>query len=129
MTTPSDITIAVCITCRRTDDPDAVPRAGVGFADDVAKAAENSGFRVLPVRCLSMCKRPAAAALMQKNGWSYAFAELDFDADAQALVEGAQLLLESPDGRLPLKSKRPLALQRAMTARFPPLDYPGDEPK
>ena len=129
MTNPSDITIAVCITCRRPEDPDAVPRAGVGFAANVTEAAEGTGFRVVPVRCLSMCKRPAAAALLQKNGWSYAFAELNFDADAGALIDGAQQLLASPDGRLPVKSQRPAALQRAMTSRFPPFDYPGDEPK
>jgi predicted metal-binding protein len=124
-----DITIAVCITCRRLDDPDAVPRAGVAFAADVARAAMGTGIKVLPVRCLSLCKRPAAAALMQKDGWTYAFAELDFDADARALVDGAQQLQVSPDGRLPAKSLRPLALQRAMAARFPPFEYPGDEPK
>ncbi len=43
-------------------------------------------------------------------------------ADAQALVQGAQLLAGSADGLMPWRG-RPEALKRGLIARVPPLDF------
>ncbi len=120
--------IAVCITCRRTEAPDEVPRAGVKFAADVAAASVGTPFRVMPVRCLAMCKKPAAAAIVQKDSWTYAFSGLDFDTDAPTVIAAAHLLYKSKDGRLPPKPQRPPAVQQALSGRFPPFDFTEDKP-
>ena len=119
------IIIAVCITCRQPGAPEDAPRIGHSFANHVADLAEGTDFRVVPVKCLSMCKRPAAAALMLEGGWKYAFAELDPATDGPMLVDGAHLFATSKDGMLPWQG-RPDVLKRKMVARIPPFDFPGD---
>jgi predicted metal-binding protein len=60
--------------------------------------------------------------LRRLDAWSYVFGHLDPEADAAALVQGAQLLSRSADGLMPWRG-RPEALKRGLIARVPPIDF------
>ena len=121
--------IYVCTTCRRPDDPEDYPRPGAALAAATIRAAENSGVSVQPLRCLANCKRGCSAVLRRTDSsmpaWTYVFGNLD-PADAQALVQGAQLLAGSADGLMPWRG-RPEALKRGLIARVPPIDFTEEE--
>ena len=118
--------IYVCNTCRRPEDPEDYPRPGAALAAATIRAAEDSGIAVQPLRCLANCKRGCSAVLRRTDAsapsWTYVFGHLDAAADAQALVQGAQLLAQSADGLMPWKG-RPEALKRGLIARVPPFDF------
>ena len=118
--------IYVCTTCRQPDDPDDAPRPGAALAAATARAAENTDITVQPLRCLANCKRGYSAVMRRTDAsapaWTYVFGHLDPAADAQALVQGAQLLAQSADGLMPWRD-RPDALKRGLIARVPPFDF------
>lgn len=118
--------IYVCTTCRQPDDPDDAPRPGAALAAATARAAENTDIAVQPLRCLANCKRGCSAVMRRTDAsapaWTYVFGHLDPAADAQALVQGAQLLAQSADGLMPWRD-RPDALKRGLIARVPPFDF------
>ena len=118
--------IYVCTTCRRPDDPEDYPRPGAALADATILAAKDSGIAVQPLRCLANCKRGCSAVLRRTDSsapsWTYVFGNLDPNADATALVQGAQLLAGSADGLMPWRG-RPDALKRGLIARIPPFDF------
>ena len=121
--------IYVCTTCRQPDDPEDQPRQdqprpGAALAAATARAAENTGIAVHPMRCLANCKRGCSAVMQRAGAFSYVFGHLDPVADADALVEGAKLLSQSPDGLMPWRG-RPEALKRGLIARVPPLHFQG----
>lgn len=65
---------------------------------------------------------------MRCNGaWIYVFGQLEpSEADAQAVILGAQLLSASADGLMPWKG-RPDVLKRGLIARIPPIDFVPEE--
>jgi predicted metal-binding protein len=115
-------TVIVCITCRRSIDPEDFPRPGLAFAAAVADAAKNTGVRVKRVRCLANCKRGLSAAVRREAGWTYIFGDLDPATAAPALIEGAQLFARATDGVMPWRG-RPQPLKSGLIARVPPDDY------
>lgn len=118
--------IYVCTTCRQPDDPEDSPRPGAALAEATQRAAENTDIAVQPLRCLANCKRGCSAVMRRTDAsapaWTYVFGHLDPAADAQALVQGAQLLAQSADGLMPWRG-RPDALKRGLIARVPPFDF------
>ena len=118
--------VYVCTTCRRPDDPEDYPRPGAALAAATIRAAQATGIDVRPMRCLANCKRGCTAVLRRTDtsnpSWTYVFGHLDAAADAQALVQGAQLLAGSADGLMPWNG-RPEALKRGLIARVPPLNF------
>ena len=123
--------IYVCTTCRQPDDPEDLPRQdqprpGAALAAATARAAENTGIMVHPMRCLANCKRGCSAVMQRAGAFSYVFGHLDPAADADALVEGAKLLSQSSDGLMPWRG-RPEALKRGLIARVPPLHFQGTD--
>lgn len=118
--------IYVCTTCRQPDDPDDLPRPGAALAAATARAAKNTDIAVQPLRCLANCKRGCSAVMRRTDAsapaWTYIFGHLDPAADAQALVQGAQLLAQSTDGLMPWRG-RPDALKRGLIARVPPFGF------
>ncbi len=115
-------TIIVCMTCRRSGDPEDAPRPGAMLAALTVEAAASSGVCVRRVRCLANCKRGLSAAIRREGAWTYVFGDLDAATDATALIEGARLLSASSDGLMPWRG-RPEPLKRGMIARIPPIDY------
>ena len=122
---PAPVTVFVCITCRRPEDPEDFPRPGSTLARLATQAAEGSGVTVKRVRCLANCKRGLSAALRRHDAWTYIFGELDAATDGAALIAGALLLARSADGLMPWRG-RPEPLKRGLLARVPPLDFPED---
>jgi len=118
--------IYVCITCRQADDPEDQPRPGAALAAATARAAENTGIVVHPMRCLANCKRGCSAVMQRAGAFSYVFGHLDPARDADALVAGARLLSQSADGLMPWRG-RPEALKRGLIARVPPLHFQGTD--
>jgi predicted metal-binding protein len=116
------ITIFVCITCRRSGDPEDFPRPGAFLATATLEAARGTAIAVHRVRCLANCNRGLSAALKRDGGWSYVFGDLHAETDAAALVEGARLFARSNDGLMPWRD-RPAPLKRGLIARVPPNDH------
>lgn len=120
------LTIFVCITCRKPEDPEYFPRPGAILAARTAEAARGTEFIVKRVRCLANCTRGLSAALRREGAWSYVFGGLDPTNDAAALVKGAELLARAGNGQMPWRS-RPSVLKSGLIARIPPLDFPEDQ--
>jgi predicted metal-binding protein len=116
-------TVYVCITCRRTGEPEVDPRPGAILAAATAKAAEDTGVVVQQVQCLANCTRGPSAAIRCNGSWTYVFGQLDV-VSGPALVEGARLLAGAADGLMPWRG-RPEALKRGLIARVPPIDFSG----
>lgn len=113
-------TIYVCITCRCVADGNDQSRSGAALAAVTVQAANGSGIAVQGVRCLANCRRGLSAAIRHSSAWTYVFGDLEAARDANALVEGARLLANAADGRMPW-SGRPEPLKRGLIARVPPL--------
>lgn len=123
---PGDVTILVCSSCRRAEDPEATPRPGSLLAEDARRAAEGSGVTVRQVACLGNCKRGLTAAVFRAGCWSYVFGGLG-TGSGEDLLAGAQLFAGSTDGFMPFRD-RPEALKRGMIARIPNPDILKDLP-
>ena len=121
----SAITIYVCITCRGGRPLDLVPVPGEVLATATAQAAEGTGIAVRRIRCLANCNRGLSAAVRRDGTWTYVFGHLDPSTGAGALIEGARLFANAPDGLMPWRG-RPAALKRGLIARTPPVDFAGD---
>jgi predicted metal-binding protein len=117
-------TIYVCITCRGPDGLVRDPLPGATLAAATAQAAQGTGIRVRPIRCLANCSRGPSAAMRADGSWTYIFGGLDA-ACAPALVVGARMLAAALDGILPWRG-RPDVLKRGLCARTPPLDFKED---
>jgi len=115
---PADeVTVLVCSSCRREDDPLDAPRPGSRLAAHARAAAEGSGVRVRQVACLGNCRRGLTAAIFRTGCWAYVFGGLGTGSGAD-LVEGARLFAGSEDGFMPFRA-RPEALKRGLVARVP----------
>jgi len=117
-------TIYVCVTCRGPDGVVRDPLPGQLLAAATVAAAQGSGIRVRPIRCLANCSRGPSAAMRANGSWTYIFGGLDA-ACAPALVIGARMLAQALDGILPWRG-RPDVLKRGLCARTPPLDFNED---
>lgn len=113
----SGVTILVCHTCRRPEDPDDYPRPGSRLADATIAAAEGTGLRAARIGCLGNCKRGISAAMLREGSWSYVFGELTEDS-AGDLIAGALLYAGATDGFMPFRA-RPESLKRGLIARIP----------
>jgi predicted metal-binding protein len=115
--------IFVCVTCRTADEP-AEPkdaRSGARLFRALAAAASwRDGLEVVPVECLSVCKRPCTISFAASGKWTYVYGDLPPDTAAATILEGAALYAGTPDGIIPWKL-RPEPLKRGVVARVPPL--------
>jgi predicted metal-binding protein len=117
------VTIHVCSTCRAAeDDPDG-PRAGTRLAADLLRkvrrrAAGTDGVTVVPVECLSVCKRPVTVSFSAPGKWTYVYGDFP-PGSADAILAAAGQYAEADEGLIPWR-ERPEALKRGVVARLPP---------
>ncbi|TBW35234.1 DUF1636 domain-containing protein [Siculibacillus lacustris] len=115
--------ILVCTNCRRDGDDPESPRAGARLAAALTAAAATRGgeagaVRIVPVECLSVCKRPVTIGFSALGKWTYLYG--DFGADtAEAILDTAALYGTAADGLIPWKT-RPDAFKKGVVARIPP---------
>jgi predicted metal-binding protein len=124
-----DVTIFVCVTCKRADDVDARPGAALyealhkrlahSRADDVALRA---------VECLSVCKRPCTVALAGPHKWTYVVGDLDAQANVEDIVEAAMKFAATDDGLIPWR-ERPKSFRKGVISRTPPPPAAIEEPE
>lgn len=118
--------IYVCVTCRAEGDAsDLRPGARLHTAL-LAECASDEHLEVVPVECLSVCKRPCTVSFAAADKWTYVYGDLSPETSAATVREAATLYAAAPDGLIPWKL-RPDAIKRGVVARVPPL--PRDEPK
>ena len=97
----------------------------VMLVSGAAQAAEGTDVTVCRVECLANCSRSLSAAMRSDGSWTYIFGGLEDDRDADALIEGAQLLARAADGILPWRG-RPDILKKGLIARVPPQNFPEE---
>ena len=117
--------IYVCTTCRAADEP-LEPKAERSGARLFARlnAEAKDDFEIIPVECLSVCKRPCTVSFAAPGKWTYIYADLPAETAAETILAGAKLYSAADDGLIPWK-QRPDALTKGVVARVPPLLHPS----
>lgn len=116
--------ILVCTTCRSAEEPLEPRDQRSGARLFAALNAVESGFEIVPVECLSVCKRPCTVSFSAPKKWTYIYGDLPVDTAAETILTGAALYEAAPDGLIPWK-QRPEALKKGVIARLPPLNLQG----
>lgn len=122
-------TLYVCVTCRLDGEP-ALPLEGRAgrrlFTQLEAALAAESSIALVPVECLSVCKRPCTVSLASPGKWTYVYGDLPPETAAPVILEAARLYAGTPDGLIPWK-QRSDAVKKGVVARVPPLPQPSLE--
>jgi predicted metal-binding protein len=122
----SPTTIWVCVTCRGAEEP-AEPRtqrAGARLFAAMAPLAF-AGVEIVPVECLSVCKRPCTIGFSAPGKWTYVYGDFAPDA-APSILAAAELYSDASDGLIPWR-RRPEALKKGVIARIPPAPPAQDD--
>lgn len=121
MTQDAATTIFVCVTCRGQDDAEARPgRDFYEALDERLKNGDAASIRVVPVECLSICKRPTSVALAAPGKWTYVITGLEPAPHVEDIVTAAKQHALSQDGVPPWRD-RPECFKRNVVSRTPPL--------
>ena len=110
----------VCTTCRDAAHTPDAPSAGARLHAALAAAVPDPAVEIVPVECLSVCKRTCAVSFAAPGKWTYVYGDLPADGAAETILAGARLSAEARDGLIPWKL-RPDALKKGGVARIPPL--------
>lgn len=96
-------------------------RAGARFLAALREAAaEDPALEIVPVECLSVCRRPCTVALAAPGKWTYVYGDLPVAGGASVILDAARLYASTPDGLIPWKL-RVDAIKKGVVARLPPL--------
>lgn len=114
------MTLYVCTTCRDVDHVvgQEAPCAGARLYANLAAATAGDFVRLVPVECLSVCKRTCAVSFAAPGKWTYVYGDLPAETAAETILAGARLYAAAPDGLIPWK-QRPDALKKGVVARVP----------
>jgi predicted metal-binding protein len=114
-------TIHVCTTCRLGDEPlePKESRSGARLYHELSARVSEEEFEVVPVECLSVCKRPVTIGFSAPGKWSYIYGDFPPDSSAETILAAAQLYTDTPDGLIPWR-ERPEEIKRGVVARVPP---------
>jgi predicted metal-binding protein len=113
--------IHVCTTCRLGDEPlePKEARSGARLYREINARANDEEFEVIPVECLSVCKRPVTIGFSARGKWSYIYGDFPPESSAETILAAARLYTETPDGLIPWRD-RPAEIKRGVVARIPP---------
>jgi predicted metal-binding protein len=125
MTQP--VTIHICTSCRAEGEAlePRSERSGARLHAALTEAAAADGaphVRIVPVDCMSVCKRPVTVGFSSPGKWTYVygdFANEPLDVSAAVILDGATRFAATADGLIPWK-ERPQALKKGVVARLPP---------
>jgi len=117
----------VCTRCNWTQGEEERwgARAGATLYGEVerqlAASPTRAVVRLLPLECMSNCKRSCTVALAAPDKYTFMFGDLPPTAEAAAAVlECAQVYAGKADGFMK-RDERPAALRKGILARIPPL--------
>jgi predicted metal-binding protein len=116
----------VCTTCRAEGEP-SLPmedRAGARlFRALSGTLAADPAVDLVPVECLSVCKRPCTVSLSAPGKWTYVYGDLPPETAAPIILDAIKLYAATPDGLIPWKL-RVDAIKKGVVARLPPVPLP-----
>jgi predicted metal-binding protein len=122
-TTPDELRLYVCVTCRKADAPEGDLRPGERLHRALSEALQGTcdlpPVRIEPVECLSGCKRACTVALSGPGRWTYVYGDLDPDASIEAILDGIRRYGATTNGLVPWR-ERPEAFRKGVLARIPP---------
>ena len=117
--------IYVCTTCKLAEEAGcaASDRSGARLHRALSALASErqAPVDVIPVECLSVCKRACTISFAAPGKWTYVYGDLPADTGAEVILDGAALYTATNDGLIPWK-QRPEALKRGVISRVPPLN-------
>ncbi len=116
--------IYVCTTCRaegEAGEPGA-ERAGARLFRALADAADPA-VDLVPVECLSVCRRPCTVGFAAPGKWTYVYGDLPPDSSAAVILDAARLYAAAPDGLIPWKLRSD-PIKKGVVARLPPFAPP-----
>ena len=120
----AETTIYVCVTCRAEGDL-AETRAGRRLHDAlIAELGPDPALSVVPVECLSVCRRPCTVSFTAPGKWTYVYGDLSPDGAASVVAEAARLYGATADGLIPWKLRAD-PIKKGVVARVPPLAIAG----
>ena len=116
------MTLYVCTTCRDADHVvgQGAPCAGARLYANISAAPAEAMIAIVPVECLSVCKRTCAVGFAAPGKWTYVYGDLPAETAAETILAGARLYAIAPDGIIPWR-QRPDALKKGAVARVPPI--------
>jgi predicted metal-binding protein len=94
-------------------------RSGARLYRELSTRASEEEFEIIPVECLSVCKRPVTIGFSAPGKWSYIYGDFPPDSSAETILSAAQLYADALDGLIPWR-ERPDAIKRGVIARIPP---------
>ena len=116
---PAATRVYVCVTCRREGDGEV--RAGQRLHDALAGFCDiDPNLAIIPVECLSVCKRPCTVSFASPGKWTYVYGDLPPETSAETVRDAALLYHAAPDGLIPWRL-RPDDIKKGVIARVPPL--------
>lgn len=119
----------VCTTCRAPQDDPEGPRAGAllhaAMSDKLLSRGLADQVQLVPVECLSGCKRPATVSFAGPGRWAYVYGDMT-PAEVDQIIDGFIKYAATPDGLVPWR-ERPEAIKRGALARVPPMTGPLKE--
>ena len=121
------VTIHICTSCRAEGEAlePRLERSGARLHAALTEAASAEGapdVRIVPVDCMSVCKRPVTVGFSAPGKWTYVygdFANEPLEVSAAVILDGAARFAATTDGLIPWK-ERPQALKKGVIARLPP---------
>jgi predicted metal-binding protein len=116
------VTAFICVTCRGQGGDEERP-GRVLF--DAVSARVRGEVTVVPVACLSVCKRPCTVALAEAGKWTYVVGDLDPEVHVDDVIAMAVRYGETADGIIPWR-ERALCFRKGVVARVPPIGFPGE---
>ena len=119
----NDTLVYVCVTCRAEGEPEPAleARAGRRLHDALlVDLGSRSGFTVVPVECLSVCRRPCTVSFAAPDKWTYVYGDLPTEGAAPIVAAAARLYAAAPDGLIPWKLRSD-PIKKGVVARIPPL--------
>ncbi len=100
-------------------------RAGRRLHDAlVTELGPDTAHTVVPVECLSVCRRPCTVSFAAPGKWTYVYGDLSPEGSAAVVAEAARLYGATADGLIPWKLRAD-PIKKGVVARVPPLANAG----